>query len=64
MIINLITVKIVVNVRFPLYSIFVLSMYWIASYSEKDVYQRLCAQYVTAILFLTAVAANSESAVA
>ena len=63
MIINLITVKFVVNVRFPLYSIFVLSLYRSTSSSEKS-YLRLCAQYVTAISFLLAVPSNGESAVA
>ena len=64
MIINLIPVKFVVNVRFPLYSIFVLSLCWSASYNEKNAYLRLCAQYVTAISFLLAVPSNIEAAVA
>ena len=64
MIINLIPVKFVVNVRFPIYSIFILSLYWSVSYSEKNAFLRLCAPYVTAISFLLAVPSNIEAAVA
>ena len=64
MIINIIPMKFVVNVRFPLYSILFCHCDGVLLIMNRNAYLRLCAPYVTAISFLLAVPSYIEAAVA